>query len=321
MNVLGEKQKGIFNQELSNEERTAYEREFNKLYFSIREKDEKSLLGRLSHQTRKKLYPFVLQVYKIINFIGGFSSEVIGDHSSKTDRPVIYAVSHVGKYDIQALCAALQKHCYILTGDYEHLQGKIDWKFLMLNGVVCFNERVKEDRKAAGDNMVALLREGIDLMYFPEGAWNMTPHLPMLPCYWGIIDVARKSKAIIVPIAACQYGKKFKFNIGNNFDVNDFSEEASGKTMAITSLRDEMASLCYEIYESEPTLNRSELTGNEWEQYIQARLKEWTFPDVAYIDGLVYKPKDIITPQDAFSHLSKIAPTMQNAFLFNKRLK
>ena len=309
MNILGEKQKRIFDPTLSDEEKVVYERNFNKLYFALREKDENSFLWRLSPRTRKRLYPLVLQVYKIINFIGGFSSEIISDNSSQTDRPIIYAVSHVGKYDIQVLCATLQKHCYILTGDYEHLQGKIDWKFLMLNGAVCFNERVKEDRKTAGDNMVALLKQGVDLMYFPEGAWNMTPHLPMLPCYWGIVDVARKSNAIIIPIAACQYGKNFKFNIGKNFDVNVFYEEASGKSAAISSLRDMMASLCYEIYETEPMLRRSDLKGNEWDNYI------------AYIDGLVYKPKGLTTPQDAFAHLKSISPSPQNAFLFNKRLK
>ena len=29
-------------------------------------------------------------------------------------------------------------------------------------------------------------------MYFIEGTWNLTLNLPMLPCYWGIFDIAKK---------------------------------------------------------------------------------------------------------------------------------
>lgn len=56
-------------------------------------------------------------------------------------------------------------------------------------------------------------------MYFPEGTWNLSPNLPVLPCFWGIVEIAQKGNAIIVPVAAEQYGKHFKINIGCNLDI------------------------------------------------------------------------------------------------------
>ena len=63
--------------------------------------------------------------------------------------------------------------------------------------------------------MISTLKAGDNLMYFPEGAWNMSPNLPMLPCFLGIIDVPKRGGADIIPVAIEQYGKHFKINIGS----------------------------------------------------------------------------------------------------------
>ena len=98
----------------------------------------------------------------------------------------------------------------------------------------------------------------------------MSPNLPMLPCYWGIVEIAQKSNAVIVPIAADQYGKHFKINIGGNFDMLCYGNSKEEKSRAISDLRDTLAALKYEIWETEPQ-KRSELFGNEWDKYCQDR--------------------------------------------------
>ena len=90
-----------------------------------------------------------------------------------------------------------KEHYYLLSGDYEHLQGLIDEKFLSVNGVFYFNEKDKKDRKAVSGKMIEHLKQNGNLMYFIEGTWNLTPNLPMLPCYWGIVDIAKEGNAII----------------------------------------------------------------------------------------------------------------------------
>ena len=157
-------------------------------------------------------------------------------------------------------------------------------------------------------------------MYFPEGTWNMSPNLPMLPCYCGIVEIAQKSNAVIVPVAADQYGKHFKINIGENFDMLRYGNLKEEKSKAISDLRDTLATLKYEIWETEPQ-KRSELSGNEWDKYCQDRFREWPYFSLEYIDGLVFKPKGVTEPAETFAHLKMLTPSRNNAFLFNKKWK
>lgn len=274
----------------------------------------------MSLKTRKRTHGIVLLLYIIKNRLGGFSYELIANKMKKTKNPIIFAVSHVGKFDIEVISEAIKSHYYLLTGDFEHLQGTIDAPLIAANGVIYFNEFVKDERKLAKEKMIAHLCAGGNLMYFPEGAWNMSPNLSMLPCYWGIVEVARKSDDVIVPISTDQYGKKFKVNIGENFDMHKYGDTNEEKAKAISDLRDEMATLKWEIWETE-SQKRCELFGDEWNKYCKERFQEWPYFDLKYVNRLVFKPKGIIENDEAFAHISCLEPNLNNAFLFNKRLK
>lgn len=318
MNILADKQKELFDSNLSVEDRSIKEKEFLELYYKLRDKDENGFWGRLSLKTRNRLHKFILLVYILKNRLGGFTHEIIKDERSKTKRPIIFAVTHVGKFDIEVVSEAIKAHYYLLSGDYEHIQGIMDAPFLAANGVIYFNEKVKFDRIAASEKMIRLLKSGGNLMYFPEGTWNMSPNLPVLPCYWGIVEVAQKGNAVIVPIAAEQYGKHFKINIGANFDMQIFGHDVFEKTKAINSLRDVLATLKYEIWETEPVLKRSDLSENEWDDYITARFEEWPYFNLKYIDGLIFKPKGVVEKAEVFAPLNNLEPNHKNAFLFRK---
>ena len=150
-------------------------------------------------------------------------------------------------------------------------------------------------------------------MYFPEGTWNLSPNLPILPCYWGIVEVAQYGRAVIVPIAAEQYGKHFIINIGNNFDMSKFG---ANKAAAIKSLRDTLAALKWEIWESRPQESRSTISDSEWNEYIKLRFEEWPYFNSQYVNSLIFKPKGVTEPKEAFEHLTKLIPKKENAFLF-----
>lgn len=317
MNVLAEKQKKLFEKDLTEEEFLKRQEEFFKLYYELRNKDENKWWNRLTLEQKKSIHWLILQIYKIKNHLGGFNYKIINDKRITTNKPIIFAVSHVGKFDIEVISEAIKEHYYLLSGDYEHIQGIIDAPFLGLNGVFYFNEKDKEDRKLVTKKMIAHLEKGGNLMYFIEGTWNLSPNLPMLPSYWGIVDIAKKGGATIVPIAADQYDKTFVINIGENFEMANFED----KSMAINSLRDELATLKWGIWESVPKLSRDEIQGNEWDIYVSDRFKEWPYFNEEYIHNLIYKPKDVITNEEAFEHIKKLVPKKENAFLFNKRFK
>lgn len=317
MNILSAAQQKIYEQNISDKERKKREKEFYDLYYKTREKDEHSFLGMLSLKTRQQLHKIIFLIFIIKNRISGFTYKVIKDERKKTNRPIIFATTHVGKYDIEVSAVGIKDHFYLLSGDYENLQGIVDGKFLFVNGVIFFNEKDNSDRLRVTDRMIEHLKSGGNLMYFPEGAWNLKPELPVLPCYWGIVAIAQKSNAIIIPVAVEQYGKRFKINIGKNIDMLKYGLENTEKEKAITELRDIMATLKWEIWESESTLNRSEITADYWDNYVSDRLSEWNFT-YNQIEELIYKPKNIYKAQDVFVHLKNITPSSKTAFLYNK---
>jgi hypothetical protein len=330
MNILAEEQKKLYEKGISQEEFEERSKKFLELYYSLRTKDEGKWWSKLPLEEKRKLHWLILTIYKVKNRLGGFSYEVIKDERTQTNRPIIFAVTHVGKFDIEVTSEAIKDHYYLLSGDYEHIQGIIDEPFIELNGVFYFNEKVKDDRKAVSKKMIKHLQDGGNLMYFIEGTWNIKPNLPMLPCYWGIVDIANESNAIIVPVAAEQYGKKFKINIGKNFDMryyqsysdNPFIASAE-KSRAIGDLRDTLATLKWEIWETEPMMKRDELTGTEWDEYVAERFKEWPYFNEEYIEGLIYKPKGVTDPEEVYEPVKKLSltPKKENAFLLNKHLK
>lgn len=317
MNVLAEMQKKVESYE-GTEEYSVKWKEFLDFYYQLRNREERRFYSKLTLKQKVAIHPFILSTYKAKNKIGGLTHEIICDRHQDTEQPIIYAVTHVGKFDIEVFTEAIKEHYTLLSGDYEHLQGIIDAPFLALNGVIYFNEKVKEDRRKASERMIEVLQQGGNLLYFPEGTWNLHPSLPMLPCYWGIIDVARKGNAMIVPVAAEQYGKHFKFNIGQFFDVSEYAETIEEKGRAITELRDILATLKYEIWETEKS-RRSCLREKEWEYYIEERFKEWPYFSLNYIAGMIYKPKGIVTPDEAFQYLDNLIPCKENAFLIRKK--
>lgn len=305
MNILADVHSKLYEAGISEEEYARRRESFLDLYYQLRHRNENRVFGRLSLKTRKRLHPLILAIYIVKNRLGGFRYSLVGDRREKTYRPIIYAITHVGKYDIEVVSEAVKDHYYLLSGDYEHIQGIVDEPFLSLNGVFYFNEAEKSDRKAVTEKMISLLQEGGNLMYFPEGTWNLTQNLPVLPCYWGIVEIAQKGNAVIIPVAAEQYGKHFEINIGQNIDMRAYGTTPVEKAKAIADIRDTMATLKWEIWERHPA-KRESISADEWDSYLNARFKEWTYFSLDYVDTLVFKPKNLTTPEEAFAHLDQL---------------
>lgn len=320
MNILGAEQKKLYEDGISETELERRKRTYLDLYYSYRKKDESSLIGRLSLNQRKHLHPLILLIYMLKNRLGGYKYNVIYDKRQVTDKPIIYAVTHVGKFDIEVVSEVIKEHYYLLSGDYEHIQGIIDAPFLFINGVIYFNETVAEDRNQAKQKMINLLQKGGNLLYFPEGTWNLSENLPVLPCYWGIVEIAKKGNAVIIPIGAEQYGKCFDICVGENIDLRSYGSTPEEKSRAIRHIRDVLATLKWDIWESRPTIAHNKINPNEWDEYLEQRFREWTYFDLSYVDTLVYRPKNTTAPKDAFSHLYQLKPNINNLFLFNQRL-
>lgn len=144
-------------------------------------------------------------------------------------------------------------------------------------------KRIKTRQK----NSITTLEKGGNIMWFPEGIWNLSPNQPVLPLPFGIIEVALRANAAIVPVAVEQYGREFYVNIGSIFDVEKYclqhTDEFVLKTAAITDLRDVMATLKWQIWEYRQPCKRLDLPQDYFDSFVNERLKEWhgfTYDDI-----------------------------------------
>lgn len=261
------------------------------------------------------------------------------------NKPVIYAITHIDKFDYQVVSEAIKEHQYPFAGDPETMYRTLDGTFLELNGIIYCDTESKEDRHIAKETAIETLKQGHNLLIYPEGVWNLTSNLLMLPLFPGIIEMAKETGCDIVPVAIERYDKEYKVNIGSEFDVNNYLKNGLTEDEIRIKLRDEMATLKWDIMQTIPKLStaedcyyntvRSELGkyDEELEKFQTERLKEWSNPKTGepyYNKDIVkqrtYKEKDAYTglrvslPEDAFSYMKKIKLNNNNLFMFKKDL-
>lgn len=288
-------------------------KELEQYYFNQR-KEKGTSIDYL--EARKRIQPLLLSLVKLDRIISKEKLEIIGDKRIKTDRPIIYACTHIGGNDIQRFFEAIKEHTYLFLGDPKELYRDISGLLLNLNGVISFETYNKEDRKLATKKALELLKQNGRLMICPEGAWNITYNLPCMKLYSGVSKMAIETNAIIVPLAIEQYDNKFYVNIGENIDINTF-ENLSIENLN-EYLRDAMATLKWKIWEKQ-TIKRNEIL----EEYIQTFKQNivdkcpygFTIEDV---EKTMYKDSKIIDEQEVFEPI-KILSLKQKRQLKNTK--
>ena len=157
-------------------------------------------------------------------------------------------------------------------------------------------------------------------MIFPEGAWNISVNQPVMGLFTGTADIAIQSKAQIVPVALECYSKHMYVAIGKNIDVVDAWQDKNELT---SYLRDALATLKWRIFETVGIHRRNDIPENYRQTYIDCIIndnKDTSYTEQDVLDTM-FVDRNITTYDNAFAHLNTIRSTMQNAFLFNKRLK
>lgn len=121
---------------------------------------------------------------------------LVGENSGIDNA--IYAISHFCCHDFPYASEVIGKRTWVLAGkqrlDIASMVG------IILNGVIWVDRESKKSKKKAAMRLVNLLKLGEDISLYPEGTWNMSQSLPVLPLYWGIIDIATESERPIIPL-------------------------------------------------------------------------------------------------------------------------
>lgn len=281
---------------------------------------------------RDELHPILLKLFSLNRcLIDKQTLTVMSDKRIKDGRPVIYAITHIGKFDLQIVSEAIKDHQYTFAGDPETMYRSSDGFFLSLNGLVYCDTESKTDRRIAQATAIDLVNKNQNLMIYPEGVWNLSANLLMLPLFSGVINIAQQTGCDIIPVAIEQYDNDFIVNIGSNFKVDkEFLDENDNKKYIEEQkniLRDIMATLKWEIMETRPSIKRSELGTYEEEEnkFIDTRLNEWFNPKTKepyytreIVKSRTYRPKGVTVPEDAFNYFYNLKLNKNNAFCFRK---
>jgi 1-acyl-sn-glycerol-3-phosphate acyltransferase len=257
----------------------------------------------------------LLPLLKVNDKINHLNLHIINDKRRTTNKPVIYACTHIGFYDVMMLFEAITCPCWLFCGDPDSLINTFYGWMLEKNGVIWVDNYDKADRKLAKEIATQLLKQGGNLMIFPEGAWNMTDNLIVMKLYQGTAMMALETDADIVPIAIEQYGKEFYVNIGENIS----SKDCGSDVLAFTErLRDILATLKWEIWELFPLTERGSLPENMKNSFaadILAESGDDSYTMKMYEDER-YHDKNITSPEEAFAFIKNLIPRRENAFLF-----
>lgn len=266
---------------------------------------------------RKILHPILVCGLKLMHLINGQKITIVGDKRAPTDRPIIFAATHIGWDDIEMIFTAIGDHAYLFWGDPRESYKTIDGMLLDLNGAVICDTDNKTDRYIGKETCVRWLEQKGNLLIFPEGVWNTSDNLPVQHLFLGTAEMAIRTNADIIPVAISQFGKEYRVNIGDNISCNGFS--ISQKQALTNYLRDAMATLKWEIYETQSITKRNSFPHNYAMEYRKQFLEQaqgvYTWEDFV---NTVYRPRNITAPKAAYAHLDRLIPCRENAFLFRK---
>lgn len=240
---------------------------------------------KLSLKQRKFVHALTLPIITIRRFLSGYSICILGGENMPFRtrmRPLILAVNHVAKMDIEIVAEVIREHYYLLTNDFEGLHQILDGHIAAITGTIFVDPFDADDGRRAKCKMIEVLEEGANIMWFPEGEWNLSPNVLVLPLFWGMAEVAWKTNALILPIGIQVFDKKYYVNIGKVYDMRSYLTgdnplSAQNKQSAMDDLRERLATLVWEIIESRPQEKRKDIPEDYHQHYIRTKLKEWRF--------------------------------------------
>lgn len=195
----------------------------------------------------------------------------------------IYAVNHSCRYDFPITSEVISYRMNVLVG--KQRLDLIDRICFRLNGVVYVDRHSSESKKAASKKIQSLLKQGQNLCIYLEGTWNLTSSKPLLPLYWGIIDIAREAACPIIPLVL-EYRENDCYV---KFGTPVYVAKEDNKQTKIDELSDKMASLRWDIWEKFPVVSRTSVDQKEWEREVRKRIAEYPKLDYEYEKSCVRK--------------------------------
>lgn len=245
-----------------------------------------------------------------------------GDILLPKNRPVIIAPNHVRKQDIEIMMEAIPIHMFLLSGDYENVHGNISGAMLEANGIIYFDMEASYDRKNVKYVINDLLNNNINILWFYEGSWNLSPNKPYYNGSYHIVEAALNTNAIVLPVAFDLVDNKAIVNIGEPIDYKmiygDKKLSKDEKIEALDILKGQIGAELFNIWETYSSVKREDIGEDYWDNYKEEVLSEWKFNEED-IERKHFVDKGIVNQEDVFKHLDNLDVNINNAFLLSKK--
>lgn len=267
---------------------------------------------------KNTIHPFMIFLVKMMRIIEGHKLEVYGNPVPQVDRPIIIAMTHICKWDLERVAEAIKIPFHILAGDPEYTIGVFpDDLFLRANGVFYFDSDDTNDRNITLQLMIQLLKEKkFNILWAPEGTWNISDNKLILNLWEGPVFASVLTDAYILPVALTQDGDKFSVNIGSLLSREPYVQNNKKLKQQVEEynrdLRDALATLKMELILKQEVLKRDSLKEGWIEEERQKILDTWKDSNgnpiytKEKIEARYVKEKKIpLQYQKAFGHLFK----------------
>lgn len=279
--------------------------------------DPKRTVTKTGLYFRKAIYPLVRRLSGPLTDVEGIMVKA----EPMPTGPKIFAVTHTySREDIAWAISLAGEQSYLLTNAWRELLYTSDGLALWASGIILVDRYDKENRKASIEKAKRVLELGGNVMIFPEGVWNMSENQLVRKLYPGVYRIAALSHAPVIPISTMMYGDKFYVSRGKALCLSRLNQQD-----AIQELRDSLATLKWEIMEKYGSSTRESLlhgqdSADYWHDHIEDYIAKQKVYEREEESHAHFMDKDDIEQILAFEHLSTLVPSVENAFLFNKRI-
>lgn len=297
-------------------------------------------------KSQKYYYPLTQFLLRMITLLSGESISFLNEKKINTPkgRPIIFANTHKFKPDIEKTTISINKPSAFMASDFINSYKNINGWYFGTRPTVFVDPYSKEDKDYTYRTMVRYLKEGSNFMIYPEAVWNLSENKIVLGTFLGTVKAALETNAVILCSAIERYNKKYIINRNGYIDPMQIMKKYTDKTFeelnnnstyadllktilieCNNELRDTMASRTFEIWEDHANKfgieSRKDIPADYWDTFVKGLTAEW--PGYKMSDNVEqrFHSKAEIEQEKIQYDLARVKPTMQNAFLFNKRLK
>ena len=259
----------------------------------------------------------VYRLFKLVGplFLNGkkIQQETIID-LPKDNRPLIFAPNHGFVEDCLTTVLVADRQAFILFGSLPQYFNTFNGIAASLNGSILVNRKNKGSRKSSVEKAVSILERGGNLLIFPEGVWNKSPNKLMLDYWPGIVRIAKRTNALIIPVVNLLVDKTIHSSRLTAIDPNGQSDDE-----ALMMLRTAMSTELYTLMEKyshstrENILKNSSSMAEACDRILQEGADSiGKFYDYPFEITCAYQRKDIVNEQDVFRPIAELKPTNDN---------